>query len=227
MSYVAPVVPTFLGLKNIEARVQDMQAIIAANLTWLDYSFGLVDRHVEAGEDKAYAYPAAVMQNGDPYDCMPNDRHAFSFWKTSDPTTMEYSDPNAYERWPHITVPIDFVVFANINRVDNKLNPYITRSKMRQDILNVLSNKMGGNFKLTPVAIFENDMAEIYSDYSIEQIENIKKQLPYWAIRVECELTFISDCGPNAYAVGTYGVSYQMDNTGAYVLNGTGDPIPV
>ena len=228
MSYVTPVVPTFLGLKNIEAKVQEMQAIIAANLPWLNYSFGLADRFVEQGEDGARIYPAAFMTNGDPYDCMPNDRHAFSFWRIADPTTLEHFDENAYERWPYMLTEIDFILFANIQRIDNNLSMYITRSKLRQDIINTLSNKMKGSYKLVPLTVFENDITEVYSGYSTEQIDNIMKQLPYWAIRVNCQLRYISDCPvPNAYALGTYGVQYQVDSTGDYIVDENNDPVPV
>jgi hypothetical protein len=228
MSYVAPVVPTFLGVKNLEAKVQAMQLVVAANLPWLNYSFGLADRHVEQGDDGAYVYPATYMANGDPYDCMPNDRHAFSFWKCADPAELEYPDENAYDRWPYVVTEIDFILFANIKRIDNKMLPYITRSKLRQDVLHTLSNKMKGDFKLTPVAIYENDITAVYEDYSTEQIKNIMKQLPYWAIRVNCQLRYISDCPVNnAYGHGPHGVEYQVTSTGDYVVDGNNDPVPV
>lgn len=228
MSYVLPSVPTFLGVKNIESKVQAMQAVVATHLPWLNYSFGLADRFVEEGENSTRIYPAAFMTNGDPYDCMPNDRHAFSFWKIADPTTLEHFDENAYDRWPYMLTEIDFIVFVNIKRVDNFLSMYITRSKLRQDIINTLTNKMSGNFKLVPKTIYENDITEVYDGYSVDQIENVMKQLPYWAIRVSCELRYLSDCPvPNAYIVGTHGIQYQVNSTGDYIVDGNNKPVPV
>ena len=195
MSYVAPIVPTFNGTKNIERVVQKLQTILASELTWLSYSFGLAERFVSQGESGAYIYPATFITGQDHYDCLPNDKFkAFSFWRLNDPSELDHSDPNAYERWPYIVSDVDLVIFANISKIDNQTSQYVTRSKMRQDIINTLSNKIPGDFKLTPLRIYENDMTEIYSDYSIDQIDNLKKQLPYWAIKVNCELRYLPDC---------------------------------
>jgi hypothetical protein len=103
-----------------------------------------------------------------------------------------------------ITTEVHFTVFANLGRIDNYNSMYVTRSKMRQDIINTLSNKIYGDFKLIPLRIYENDMTQIYSDYSIDQIDNIKKQLPFWAIKVECELSYVADCDEddNEYTIG-------------------------
>jgi hypothetical protein len=56
-------------------------------------------------------------------------------------------------------------------------------------------------------------MTQIYSDYSIDQIDNIKKQLPFWAIKVECELSYVADCDEDSntyvldYPVGTIDIN--------------------
>jgi hypothetical protein len=102
-----------------------------------------------------------------------------------------------------VTTEVHFTVFANLKRIDNVVSQYVTRSKMRQDIINCLSNRISGNFKLIPLRIYENDMTQIYSEYSIEQIDNLKKQLPFWAIKVECDLTYIADCDEtdNSYSL--------------------------
>jgi len=195
MSYVVPTVPTFSGVKNIERVVQIMQQVVADNLVWLAYSFGLAERFVEKTEEGVYVYPATFMTAQDHFDCLPNDRvPAFSFWKLNDPTDLVHFDEDSYDRWPMVESDIDFIVFANLKRIDNQVSQYVTRSKMRQDIINALSNKMTGNYKLVPRSIYENDMTEIYSGYSIEQIDNLKKQLPYWAIRVNCTLKYVAEC---------------------------------
>ena len=40
----------------------------------------------------------------------------------------------------------------------------------------------------------ENDIEEIYREFSFEAIDNNKKELPFWAIRVNGKLSYRPDC---------------------------------
>jgi len=59
------------------------------------------------------------------------------------------------------------------------------------DSLNVMSG-IDANFE--PKEYIENDMKQIYDGFSIEAIDNQKKELPFWAIRVNGILSFRPDC---------------------------------
>lgn len=194
MSYVKPAVPTFTGLKNIDLRLQNMAAYIGADITWLDYSFGLADR-ITQQRDEPYTFPAAWMSNTiDPFDCMPNDQYTYSFWLASDLTSLEYPDEYSVNKVPLIQQDVSVVFFVDLRHVSKSSSYNITRSQCRQDIMDSLNAMSGVGANFTPTGYIENDMADIYDGFSIEAIDNQKKELPFWAIRVNGTLSFRPDC---------------------------------
>lgn len=194
MSYHKPIVPQFTGMKNIDSVVEGLQEGIS-QLSWLTYSFGLADRFVEQGEAGPYVYPATFMEGIEHFDCLPNDNApAFSFWRVVDPVLFIYDDEDAFERWPVVETTIDVIVFANLAKTTSSTNYHTTRSAYRQQLINILTNNMLGDFKLIPESMFENDITQVYEGYSINQVDNVKKQLPYWAVRVRCTLKYLSEC---------------------------------
>ncbi len=194
MSYHKPRVPLFTGMKNIDSVVEKLQDGIS-RLSWLTYSFGLADRFVEQGETGPYVYPATFLEDIEHFDCLPNDNApAFSFWRVVDPTLFVYDDEDAFERWPVVEATVDVIVFANLAKVGKGKDYHTIRSGFRQQLINTLTNEMQGDYKLIPESMYENDITQVYEGYSINQVDNVKKQLPYWAIRVRCTLKYLSEC---------------------------------
>ena len=195
MSYKNPTVPTFTGLKGLELRIQNLQTYLAANITWLEYFFGLADRLTrQAGEDTVI-FPATWLENKtDPFDCLPSDVYNFCFWTADDVSEVSYSDEFAVRKDNLVTQEVSLIIFVNLKDISSTVSFNVTRSACRNELMNVLNSVMGIDAVFVAKEYIENDIEEIYSEFSFEAIENNKKELPFWAIRVNGELSFRPDC---------------------------------
>jgi len=194
MSYVKPTVPIFTGLKNIDLRLQNMAIYLGKEISWLDYSFGLADR-ITQQRDEPYIFPAAWMSNTvDPFDCLPNDQYTYSFWLAGDLTSIEYDDIYSVNKIPLIQQDVSVIFFVDLRHVSKSSSYNITRSQCRQDIMDSLNVMSGIDANFEPREYIENDMKQIYDGFSIEAVDNQKKELPFWAIRINGILSFRPDC---------------------------------
>lgn len=204
MSYKTPTVAN-LTLKGIDKRLQDISSHMTA-LTWLTYAFGLADRSVELRDGDAYIYPACYVSNTqDPINVMPSDNYkAFCFWTKEPEGKFDYNKGPA-----RMYYDVSCIFYVNLERVDATANYKETKTKIRQDILTFFNreiNKGVGVLRLK--SIIDDDITEVYKDFSVDQIDNRFRMLPKYACRLDFELSFIQDC---SVGYNTYG--YTIDTT--------------
>ena len=194
MSYIKPITPTFLNLKNVEDRIQNIQLYLKDNLSWLEYSFGLVDRLTQQ-RDEPYVFPAVYLSNTeDPFDCMPSDIYNYCFWTVEDLAELSYDDEFSIRKDGLVKYEASVIFFLNLAKIATTTAYNVTRSLCRKDIMDAINSMSGVNCFFVPENYIENDMTRIFDGFSVSAIDNIKKQLPFWAIRVNGSLSFRLDC---------------------------------
>lgn len=202
-----PRIPTFT-LEGIDAKIQLLQTVLGNNLSWLQYSFGRADRHEKEVEGATEAYPVVFVDNTtDPIDVRPNDNYeSMAFWEVIDPGRILYpnDEVNAalrkYAIWEY---DVALIVWANLKRIDDSAYNE-TRSKMRQDILDVFETKILGNdVTFWAGEIFERDITQVFVGYNLSNEENIIKW-PFIAFRINGTIRFKRKCPvDNTYSVTT------------------------
>ena len=195
MSYINPSVPTFTGLKGLELRIQNLQTYLSENITWIEHFFGLVDRLTRQAGDDTVIFPAAWQTNKtDPFDCLPSDVYDFCFWTAADVAEVEYADEYAIRKDNLITQDVSLIVFVNLENISSTANYNVTRSACRNELMNVLNVVKDVDAVFRAEEYIENDIEEIYKEFSFEAIDNNKKELQFWAIRINGKLSYRPDC---------------------------------
>jgi hypothetical protein len=195
MSYKTPQIAN-LTLKGIDKKLQDISSHMTV-LTWLDYAFGLADRMVETRDEKDFIYPACYVSNTlDPVNVMPSDNYkALSFW---------VKEPEALFNYEHnpdrMYYKISCIFFMNIEKIAPTDNFKETKTKLRQDIIKFFDEHITGGFGvLELVRIIDDDITEVYKDFSIDQVDNRFKMLPKYALRIDFNFAFLLECPPASY----------------------------
>lgn len=195
MSYHKPTVPTFTGLQGLELRIQNLQTYLAANITWIEYFFGLADTLTRQEGEDTVTFPAAWLSNTeDPFDCLPSDKYNHCFWVAADVSEISHADEFAIGKDNLITQDVSLIVFVDLSTISSPVSYNVTRSQCRNELMRDLNNVYGIDAVFVPEEYIENDIAEIYKEFSFEAIDNNKKELPFWAIRVNGKLSFRPDC---------------------------------
>ena len=196
MSYIIPNDSGHVALLGIDKKIQNIQAIMKTYITWLDYSFGLVDRIVEKIEGGNIVFPAVFVSNVyDPISMLPSDKYsAFSFWvKKPD---AEVIDEGTYPvRNAALKYNVSCIFYMNLPKVHIADTWKESKSKARQDTLNFFTkNVIGLGLILKLVSIVDDDITEVYEGFTMEQIDNRFMMMPNYAIRYNFELSFYPEC---------------------------------
>lgn len=201
MSYRTPTVAS-LTLRGIDSKIQSlashMPSTATGGIAWLETSFALADRLVEFRDGKEFIFPAVFqdINSKDPHSCMPNDMpDAFSFWIKDD---MRISDNNPARSYYKISC----IFYMDLRQIAPTDNFKTTKTKVRQDILEFFrKHRYSGFGVLTPTGIIDEDITNVYKGYSVNQLDNIVKQLPKYALRFNFDFAFLNECGnTNSYA---------------------------
>lgn len=198
MSYNTPI-ETTTAYRGIEKKLQDIAAAIKPHLSWLEYSFGLADRFVETREKKEYIFPAVYqdINSKDPLSVMPSDLHkAFSFWVKGPEGKFDVDNPAI----AHYGISVIF--YCDLKKIAPTDQYRLTRTKIRQDILQAFREHHHGFGVIQLKQIIEDDLTKIYDGFSVEQVDNKYKMLPKYAIRLDFDYSFIIECQTsyNTYA---------------------------
>lgn len=192
MSYKTPTIPT-LTLKGIDKKIQEIQILMDADLSWVTKCFGLADRIVEWKEGE-YVYPAVFESNTiDPVPMLPGDAwNAFSFWTKTGTAEFE-SNIDFAPKNPIVTYEVSCIFYADIRRIYPN-DPYKeSKSRLTEDIFNFF-NKVKVKGRLIPIRFIDDDITKVWSGFTLDQVDNRFKMYPKWACRMDFELSFRDDC---------------------------------
>jgi len=207
MPYKIPNIPTFT-LKGVDAKIQELQVILGDNLSWLGYSFGLCEHATRKENGEVIRYPAQWSTNKTDYMDLrpfPNDTYSYAFWDIEDPAEVVYDEGMQVgkRKFAHYRYTVACIVVVDINQIDNSSTFNETKSKLRQDIINVFETKTDmikftSTFWIT--GIYEHDIIQIFKGFNINKPEEWK--FPYQAFRIEGQLSFKRACPvSNTYTI--------------------------
>jgi len=207
MPYKIPNIPTFT-LKGVNDKIQDLQTILGDNLSWLDYSFGLCEHAKRQEGGEIITYPAQWSANKTDYMDLrpfPDDTYSYAFWDIEDPAEVVYNEgmPAGKRKFAHYRYSVACIVVVDIKQIDNYFTFNETKSKLREDIVNVFEAKtdmlgFSGTFWIT--GIYEKDITQIFKGFTINKPDEWK--FPYQAFRIEGQLSFKRACPvSNTYTI--------------------------
>jgi len=197
MPYKKPKIPTF-DLRGIDAKIQDLQAIVA-NLAWLDYSFGVCEHAKRQENEEMITYPAQWINNRTDYIDLrpfPADIYNYAFWNYADPAEVQYNNDQlqySKRQYAHYQYDVACIFVTDMSRVDNANTYNETKSRMRQDIVNILETNLvdiGFHFWITE--IIEKDIQQIFDPFVIDKPDEWK--YPYQAFRINANILFKREC---------------------------------
>ena len=205
--YKKPQVPTFT-LKGIDDKLQDLQSIVS-NLSWLDYSFGACEHAHREEDEKITVYPAQWINNRTDYVDLrpfPADIYSYAFWDYSDPADVMYNNKEteySKRQFAHYLYDVACIFVMKIDQIDNSATYNETKSKLRQDIINIFeTNLIDINFHFWITAIIEKDIEKIFKGFTIDAPE--RWIFPNQAFRIEGNVLFKRACPvSNTYTIIT------------------------
>jgi hypothetical protein len=198
MSYKTPST-TSLVLQDLDNKLQSlalhMPSTAIGGLSWLQYAFGLSDRLVEFRDGKEFVFPAIFqsLNSQDPYSLMPSDiSDAYSFWVKDPEANFSKNNPARYY------YEISCIFYMDLRQIAPTTNFKTTKTKIRQDIIEFFRvHQYAGFGVINPLRIIDDDIVQVYKGFSVNQLDNIFKQLPKYAIRFDFEFSFLKVCPVN------------------------------
>lgn len=180
--------PTLSNPLGVDLEIQLLQAELATNLSWLEYSFGrayLGREEQETGKD--YIYPAVYKGNGNYQDGSPNDnlKSASFFVVDGDYNYADYdiNEPNK------MSVPVSLIIWGDLKKISPDFDEHFG-SVLLQDVLRVIRNFE--EVKVDGVADNEND---VFSEFSIREENPSLFYYPYFCYRISLNMATQEDCG--------------------------------
>lgn len=173
----APVLPVAVGLDGL---IQELQLLLAQQLTWLSVSYGKAYRGSRKDGSKTVYFPE-VYDGGREYrDVLPNDNvQAQSFFYPRDPATTGASEPSATAL--PLAQTVDYIFWGNLERIEPGKD-YRYEAELLQDVLRVLTE--GGAL----VQRVYTSPEEVFRGFSVDTVAEQVLRQPYCGFRVQLEL---------------------------------------
>ena len=200
MSDKIPITPLITSPIGLEAAVQQLQ-VKTATLSFMQYVFGLADPVVTDNKIRPMVYQGL---KADELCVFPNDAlKSFAFFHLVDGNIdYNYGDPAQNQKYAKISCRLAVIFWFNLKRIEN-VDYRNTKSKLRDDIVNLFARELYGQSSFLLDKTVENDLIKIYEGFDIEDNEKYALPMhPYWALRVEGDFWFDESC----YVAKSYNV---------------------
>lgn len=155
----------------LDKAIQNIQEVLAKELTWLNYAFGRAYKLVDYMNDgNKFIYPAVYIGNAEYLSLLPNDNLGnFCWFDLYDPQeVIQYS-----EKRPQITFEGALVFWFNLSSIFSNADA-IYAEELKEEILKVLMTPglMKGNGKFTITKVYEK-FDNLYRGYVLERLYDI------------------------------------------------------
>jgi len=191
MAYATPTVPIPPNPVFIDATIVELQTLLGS-ITWLTYSFGrsYVKEEMRSGE--LTKQPFVYKGSAEYLPVQFNDNlQAQSFFEVGSQTIVGDFDQFTVN---YYSVPISIIVWANLKKIDGaKGANYYFAEQLKKDVRDKLRNAMLIGARVVIKSIDEN-LNDIFSNYTFEQIEKQYFSYPYVAFKFNLELTIEEEC---------------------------------
>jgi len=192
ISFKNPTVPLIANPVNIDTPIQEMQQSLAANLPWLQKSFGRSWESIRKdAEGKLWTYPEVWQGAGtDLLNCMPNDNlKSQSFFRVEEPiVTTDYE----FMRFSRMQATVSIIFWFNLKVIDPDLD-YRFIELLKGHAQQVITNTSCSDSTWTIGKIWEG-ANNVFKGYTIDQFKNQELVHPWGGFRFECTLNFLENC---------------------------------
>ena len=177
MSIPTTLKPTELDL--FDKAIAPVQDALKANLTWLNYSFGKMQKLTKQKGRRSYQYPGVYYTNNEYLDLLPNDEFGnFSFFILDPSNEIELNNYNEVNR---MKAPVSIVFWVNLDQVYGEPNRSVESLKI--DILRVLLEDIKLTDSRLTVTKVEDQAEDIYREFSIKETDSQFLMKPYAGLR--------------------------------------------
>lgn len=178
---------------GLDAAIQAIQKDLENKLAWLTVCYGKATRNSKPGEgNKTIYYPEVFKNDGgqDYINVMPDDQFKTSqaFFKLDGGGTANDWQPRQANSY---TYPVSLIFWFNLEAIDPAKKHRFTED-LKQDVLKVLANSISASGYQVK-KIYDN-VADVWKDYSILNMESRQFRQPYGGFRIEGNLTFTEVC---------------------------------
>lgn len=174
-----PVTPVLFDIVIVE-----LQDILKAKLSWLNYSFGRCQRLVKKKDKAQYFYPGVHIKNAEYISVFPDTEYGnFSYWVIEDPQTIVSDGPQLHQMKTKFSV----VFWMNLDKIFLGTTERNTEAIKYQIINLLVKDTFLKTGRITVTNVFEQ-AENIYKGYSIKELESQFLMHPYYGLRLEGEM---------------------------------------
>lgn len=181
VSYAAPVAPALPVAVGLDAEIQRLQLLLAAEVPWLQVSYGKAYRATRAGTGGKPRYVPEVYDGGREYrDVLPNDNvEAQSFFYPSGPAVNPDREPLPAQL--SLTQSCELIVWGSLAKID-PTKDYRFEHELLADVCRVLNDD--GQARLLRVFTAPED---VFKGFTLDGLDEVLRQ-PYAGFRISLEL---------------------------------------
>lgn len=190
MAYNVPPVPVPPNPVFIDKAIVEIQTALGT-ISWLTHSFGrsYIKKDTRAGSERIAPFVYKGTAEYLPVEFNDN-LQAQSFFEVGNQVALDYSQKhqNFYQ------VDLGIIFWCNLKKIDSvKGDTYYFAEQLKKDVRDKIRTT---NFKTGTVEIEEisEDIDEIFSEYTFEQIEKQFFSYPYVGFRFDLQFTIQEDC---------------------------------
>lgn len=174
----------------LDKAIQELNNSLTNNLPWLYNAFGRAHKLIKLVENREFNYPGLYIGQGEYRSLLPDEKlNNYCFLETRDPQSVITKSISKVET----DINIALVFWYNQSTIFGNLD-YIYTEDIKHEILEILLKpgiiKSG---RLTLDSIYE-DPTNIFSGYSLKQIDNQYLMYPYAGLRIEGTFKLIQPC---------------------------------
>lgn len=182
---------TISNPKLIDKLVSELNAELMDALTWLYHAYDKSFILTKIIEGKEFKYPAFYIGNNEYFSLNPSeDLINYCFVEVG----KEYSIKDYKQRTlNNISVPFKLIFWFDYTKVITSVN-YRTLEPVKQEILDVFKTLVLSDYGRITIENITEDFKEIYSSYSIKEVDKQYLMQPFGALAFSGTINFKQQC---------------------------------
>lgn len=173
--------------------INEVREALAANLPWLDVTYGRCERLVKKENDgKRYYVPAIYKQCENYESLLPDDkRGCYSFFVMREPQTVSQQ----VQTEVRIKSPFSLIVWVDMRRVERKMNMPDNRNTeyIKEQVLSVLNTALTRKGSITVESIYER-AENVFQGFTLDEVQNQFLMSPFAGFRFDGTMIVTNDC---------------------------------
>jgi hypothetical protein len=170
--------------------IVQLQDILKAKLSWLNYSFGRAQRLVRKQDGRNFYFPSVHLGAGEYLEVLPTDEFKnFSFLTLEDPQEVDFKA----HQFGRIKTNYSLIIWVNLETIFEGSEERNAEA-VKSEILKVLTRETFLTSGRITVEKIHEKAENIYEGFSIKEIDSQFLMQPFAGFRFEGELTFFETC---------------------------------